>query len=93
MTTSFSLALRRGLARWLPAQQQALTRRLAGVATPTLVLWGENDHVASVENGRLLATLQPSAHLIVLSGAGHNLHQEQPEAVIKALVDFYTQFV
>jgi pimeloyl-ACP methyl ester carboxylesterase len=83
----------RGLARWLPAQQKSLARRVAGVTTPTIVLWSEKDHVASVENGRLLATLQPSAHLTVLPDAGHNLHQEQPEAVTKALVDFYAQFV
>lgn len=83
----------RGLARWLPAQQKSLANRLAGFATPTIVLWGENDHVASVENGRLLATLQPTANLTVLPGAGHNLHQEQPDIVAKALSGFYTQSV
>lgn len=79
----------RGLARWLPAQQKSLASRLTRFMTPTSALWGEKDHVASVENGRLLATLQPTARLTVLPGAGHNLQQEQPEAVAKALSDFY----
>jgi pimeloyl-ACP methyl ester carboxylesterase len=83
----------RGLARWLPAQQKLLASRLAGLTTPTRVLWGELDHIASVENGRLLVQLQPAAQLTILPGAGHNLHQEQPEAVAQALADFFAPSV
>lgn len=79
----------RGLVRWLPAQQKALPDRLAGFTTPTCVLWGERDHIASVENGRLLAQLQPAVHLNILPDVGHNLHHERPEAVAQALADFF----
>ncbi len=75
----------RGLAGWLPGLQKTLAPRLAACTTPTAVLWGEQDAVASVENGRALATLQPAARLTILPGAGHNLQQEQPEAVIEAI--------
>jgi pimeloyl-ACP methyl ester carboxylesterase len=81
----------RGLARWLPAQQKSLPGRMNEFTISTVVLWGENDQVASVENGRLLATLQSTARLTLLPGAGHNLHQEQPREVTKILADFYAR--
>lgn len=77
----------RGLASWLPRQQKGLSDRLAHLTTPTTVLWGAQDRVVTVEHGRDLAARQPSAHLTVLAGAGHNLQQEQPEAVVAAIED------
>jgi pimeloyl-ACP methyl ester carboxylesterase len=41
--------------------------------------------MASIENGRALADLLPMARLEVVPGAGHNLHQEQPEALAEAI--------
>lgn len=78
----------RGLARWLPGQQKALAARLTSLTMPTTVLWGEFDHVANLENGRTLVTIQPNAHLTVFSGAGHNLQQEAPAAVAKAIGNY-----
>jgi len=75
----------RSLATWLPAQQKGLAERLAGCTVPTRVLWGEQDILAPLENGRALAALLPHAHLTVLPGAGHNFQQEEPDAVIAAL--------
>ncbi|MFO7635446.1 MAG: alpha/beta fold hydrolase [Caldilinea sp.] len=75
----------RGLVRWLPGQQKMLATRLPAIETPTTILWGELDRVATVENGRALAAIQPSARMTVIPGAGHNLQQERPEAIIAAL--------
>jgi pimeloyl-ACP methyl ester carboxylesterase len=50
-----------------------------------VVIWGQADHINSIENGRRLVRLQPSARLVEVPGAGHNLHQEDPQAVLKAL--------
>ena len=75
----------RGLVRWLPGQQKDLPARLAAVTTPTHVLWGEQDRIAGVENGRSLAALQPGAQLTILPGAGHNIQQEASAAVIEVL--------
>jgi pimeloyl-ACP methyl ester carboxylesterase len=75
----------RSLATWLPAQQKRVAERLAGCTIPTRVLWGEQDLLARLENGQALAALLPHAQLTVLSGAGHNLQQEEPGAVIAAL--------
>jgi pimeloyl-ACP methyl ester carboxylesterase len=75
----------RNLARWLPAQQRSLPERLARLDAPTLVVWGEQDKINRVENGQLLAEVQPSASLVIVPGAGHNLQQETPQALLQAL--------
>lgn len=75
----------RGLVRWLPGQQKGLADRLAAVTTPTHVLWGEQDRIAGVDNGRTLAAMQHGAQLTVIPGAGHNIQQEAPAAVIEAI--------
>jgi pimeloyl-ACP methyl ester carboxylesterase len=75
----------RHLARALPAQQRAIPARLAALALPTVGVWGERDQVNPVENGRVLVELQPSARLVVVPGAGHNVHQEDPQAVLTVM--------
>jgi pimeloyl-ACP methyl ester carboxylesterase len=75
----------RNLARWLPGQQRDLAARLSTLGIPTLVVWGEADRINSIENGRALTGLQPIARLAVVPGAGHNVHQENAEAVLKAI--------
>ena len=75
----------RSLVRWLPGQQKDLPARLAAVTTPTYVLWGEQDRIASVENGRALTAMQPGVQLTVLPGAGHNIQQEAAAQVIEAI--------
>lgn len=75
----------RSLARWLPAQQKDLAQRLAGFKLPTGIIWGEQDQINSIENGYALASLLPSAQLTSVPNAGHNLQQEQPEALLAAL--------
>jgi len=75
----------RNLARWLPGQQRDLASRLSTLGIPTLVVWGEADRINSIENGRALAELQATARLAVVPGAGHNVHQENAEAVLKVI--------
>jgi pimeloyl-ACP methyl ester carboxylesterase len=72
----------RHLARSLPALQRELPTRLGALTVPTVVIWGELDRMNPVENGRLLAELQPAARLVVVPDAGHNVHQEDPDAVL-----------
>ncbi len=79
------LSTLRNLARWLPGQQRALASRLASLAVPTLVIWGEADHIQTVGNGHALVKMQPSARLVVVPEAGHNVQQENPQAVLDAI--------
>jgi pimeloyl-ACP methyl ester carboxylesterase len=75
----------RHLARWLPAQQKRLPARLAGCEVPTTAIWGELDRMNPVESAHQLVALQPVARAVVVPGAGHNVHQEKPEAVLRAM--------
>jgi pimeloyl-ACP methyl ester carboxylesterase len=75
----------RNLARWLPGQQRDLAARLPKLNVPTLVVWGEADRINSVEGSRVLVELQLTARLVVVPGAGHNVHQENAEAVVQAI--------
>ncbi len=56
-----------------------LRRRLAGVKTPVLVVWGENDPIVDVDYGRAYAESFPNARFELISGAGHFPQMDQPE--------------
>lgn len=84
---AFFSTLRR-LALWLPAQQRSLRERLAGLTVPTLVIWGEADRINPVAMGQALAAAQPPARFVVIPGAGHNVQEEQPQAVAQALLEW-----
>ncbi len=62
--------------------------RLAQIAQRTLILWGERDPVFPAADGQRLAATLPNAALQILPGAGHLPHEEQPDAVNAALLDF-----
>ena len=55
---------------------------------PTLVLHGTDDRLVPVENARRVASLIPGARLVLLEGAGHVYHSEQPEAADAAVLSF-----
>lgn len=77
----------RNLARWLPAQQRGLPEALGKLRLPTEVIWGKDDQINNVENGRWLAEIQPTARLTEIPSAGHNLHQEKPISVLEMFLD------
>ncbi|MBN1579902.1 MAG: alpha/beta fold hydrolase [Anaerolineae bacterium] len=77
----------RHLARTLPARQRNLAAELEKLATPTTAIWGERDRINPVENGRILLDLQPSVRLVIVPDAGHNVHQENPKAVLAAILE------
>jgi pimeloyl-ACP methyl ester carboxylesterase len=77
----------RSMARELPRRQKTLPQELAGLKVPTLAIWGEKDPLNPLENARKLIQLQPSARLVVIPNGGHNVHQEQPGAVVDAVME------
>ena len=62
--------------------------RLPDIALPTLLLHGTEDRTVDPENARLLAARIPGAELMMLEGAGHVYHSEQPEAADAAVLNF-----
>jgi pimeloyl-ACP methyl ester carboxylesterase len=63
-----------------------LAGKLAGVSTPTLVVWGDSDRVATPAYGRGFAAAFENARFEVVAEAGHLPQLEQPAATL-ALVD------
>lgn len=66
----------------------ALRPRLAAVATPTLVLWGESDRIATPAYGKEYAASFGNARFEVVPEAGHLPHLEQPARTFSLLDGF-----
>jgi pimeloyl-ACP methyl ester carboxylesterase len=66
------------------------TDRLGEVRTPTLVVAGTADEVTGPPASERLAAGIPGARLELVSGAGHLVNQERPEALAQLLHDFLT---
>lgn len=52
--------------------------RIAGLATPTLIVWGEKDRVLHVAAADILKQRLPQAQVIVMPGVGHLPMLERP---------------
>jgi len=78
----------RNMAKWLPGQQKGLPTKFAKSTIPTLVVWGEQDRINSVNNASALKGLQPAVELVVVPDAGHNLQQEKPQEVLNIFNSF-----
>jgi pimeloyl-ACP methyl ester carboxylesterase len=61
---------------------------LAGIRTPTLVIWGEHDTVVPRSVGEAIVQRIPHARLAVIPDAAHNPMWEQPEAFNRLVLDF-----
>ncbi|NTU80693.1 MAG: alpha/beta fold hydrolase [Chloroflexales bacterium] len=75
--------------RWLTLERALrapeLRRRLVGLAVPTVLIWGEFDHIVARAEGEAMAALLPNARLEVISAAGHLPHQERPDTFVAVL--------
>ena len=61
---------------------------LGAIAQPTLLLCGEDDRVTGVDVSRTLLDRLPHARLVVVAGAGHAPHIEQPDRFADAVLAF-----
>jgi pimeloyl-ACP methyl ester carboxylesterase len=73
------------LASWISSKQKGLPARLSSWRIPTTVIWGENDRINVVANAHALEKILPSARLVIVPGAGHNVQQEKAEVVAEAI--------
>jgi proline iminopeptidase len=65
-----------------------LRARLPEIPTPTLVVVGEHDWVCPPVHSRILAARLPTAHLEIITGAGHFPFSEEPTQFAAAVDDF-----
>lgn len=73
---------------WNPNYDPKLERRLASVATPTLVIWGEHDRLIPPIYGDTFHKLITGSQLVKLPETGHMPMFEQPVEWTKAIADF-----
>jgi len=67
--------------------QSPLWDRLGEIECPVLVLVGERD-AKFTESGQRLVDGLLDAELVVVTGAGHSVHLEQPDATIEAITSW-----
>lgn len=65
-----------------------LTLHLGDIKAPTLVIWGEQDRLLHLENGKVFQRYIPGAKLLVLPGIGHMPMAEAPEETGMAIRQF-----
>ncbi len=64
------------------------TDDLARIAAPTLIIWGENDILISLEQGRKIERTVPDARLVTYPGVGHAAQEEAPADTVADAIAF-----
>jgi len=70
-----------------------LQGRLPGIATPTLVVWGEADRIVPPEHGSAYTDAIPGARLHLIREAGHLPQLETPDELRRTVVGFIDERV
>lgn len=70
--------------------QQVSDDQLRRITTPTLVIWGREDKILPLADGRHIAATIPDARLVIIDNSGHLSPVEQPGAFVTALKAFLT---
>lgn len=89
----FELSLRAGnrqalVERLRLAPVDAITTRIPEIKLPTLILWGERDHLIPLESGRRFAQDIAGSRLHVFAGLGHVPHEEDPVQTLAVAMPF-----
>ena len=67
------------------------TRWLSEVKSPALVIAGEHDYIAPVEEAEKIHSLLPNSRLVVIKRAGHLVLYEKYDELNKTILDFVQQ--
>jgi pimeloyl-ACP methyl ester carboxylesterase len=58
------------------------------IRNPTLILWGGEDKLVPLAQGKHLAKAIDGSSLVVIPGVGHSPHLETPQLVVDRLLPF-----
>jgi pimeloyl-ACP methyl ester carboxylesterase len=70
--------------------EPGLEGRIGGLATPTLIVWGAQDHMINPAAAEIFHGLLPHSQVIIVQGAGHLPMLEQPERSAADYIKFRT---
>lgn len=62
--------------------------RIKTIRVPTLIVWGEKDHIAPISNAEFLNREITGSKLLVIPGAKHPAYLDNPEMFHDALLEF-----
>jgi pimeloyl-ACP methyl ester carboxylesterase len=65
--------------------------RLAEIAAPTLVVWGDGDRLIDVADAEVFGRLIPDARVVIFEDTGHMAMLERPAAFNALLADFLAE--
>lgn len=68
--------------------RDSVEERVAGLTTPTLIVWGRKDQMVNAEAARTLKKLMPRSQVIVMEEAGHMPMVEDPLQVARNYLKF-----
>jgi len=80
---------RQGLLSAVERDIDQLRAEATGGNMPTALIWGEVDHLFPVATGQLLLADYPEGEFMVIAGAGHTPHLEDPWAFMRCIQGFY----
>jgi pimeloyl-ACP methyl ester carboxylesterase len=84
---------RRAALAGIRSSRRGYEQLLSAIEAPTLVVWGEKDHLLPVRDGESLAAGIRGARLEVIAGAGHLPQEETPEPFARVVKRFLEQEV
>jgi pimeloyl-ACP methyl ester carboxylesterase len=82
---------RRALILQIEQESYTDSDRIRTITIPTLILWGELDHVVPVPAGERFRHDIAHSQLIVFKQLGHVPQEEDPAQTLKALEDFLSR--
>jgi pimeloyl-ACP methyl ester carboxylesterase len=72
-----------------PIPDRGLAQRLYRIAAKTLIVWGKEDALIPPVYGEAFKKAISKAKLVKVAKAGHAVGQERPQAVLKAVREFF----
>jgi pimeloyl-ACP methyl ester carboxylesterase len=85
---AFVRTVKAGLGPFGVRERPSFAAAAEQLTRPTLVLWGEQDHVFPVKQAEIARALLPNARVKRIANCGHYPHWEQPERFLAEVRDF-----
>ncbi len=73
---------------YLKVIREDLTKYARTISIPTLLIWGSEDTMVPLADGKLFESLVQGSRLEVFPGVGHSPHCEHPKEVAKLIAEF-----
>ncbi len=75
-----------------PVGVKLLVHRLNKINVPLLIVWGENDNIASLDDAKLLASSAKGSELYIVENAGHACYLDKPEEFKSIIMRFLEKY-